>query len=104
MAKFYGNIGFATFQETAPGVVEEVITDHPYFGDFLGSSRRIQTTSNLNDDIDLSNKISIVADPFAFENFLYMKYVELGGGKWKVVEVEVEYPRLILTIRGVYNG
>ena len=33
-----------------------------------------------------------------------MAYAEIMGTKWKISEVEVQYPRLILTIGGVWNG
>lgn len=65
---------------------------------------RLQTSESLNDDINVANEISIVADPFAMQNFHKMRYVVFMGEKWKVSSVEVQYPRLILTIGGIYNG
>lgn len=103
MAKFYGVIGYAETVETSPGVWEEQITERPYFGDLTRNTRRLQSASQLNDDINVSNEISIVADPFANQNFHSMRYVEFNGAKWKISNVEVQYPRLILTIGGVYN-
>lgn len=104
MAKFYGSIGYAETAETKPGVWEEVITERKYFGDIIRNSRRLQTADKLNDDITVSNEISIVADPFANMNFHLMRYVEFMGAKWKISNVDVQYPRLILTIGGLYNG
>lgn len=104
MAKFYGSIGYAETVETKPGVWEEVITERKYFGDIIRNSRRLQTADKLNDDITVSNEISIVADPFANMNFHLMRYVEFMGAKWKISNVDVQYPRLILTIGGLYNG
>jgi hypothetical protein len=52
----------------------------------------------------INNQISIVADPFANQNFHSMKYVEFMGTRWKITNVDVQYPRLILTMGGVYNG
>lgn len=104
MAKFYGSIGYAETAETKPGVWEEVITERKYFGDIMRNTRRLQTTDKLNDDITVSNEISIVADPFANQNFHLMRYVEFMGAKWKISNIEVQYPRLILTIGGLYNG
>lgn len=103
MAKFYGAIGYAHLSETSPGVWEEVITERNYYGDVIRNSRRLQSSDKLNDDINVSNEISIVADPFANENFHSMRYVKFMGANWKVLGVEVQYPRLILTIGGVYN-
>ncbi len=103
MAKFYGAIGYGKSEETVPGVWEDTITERFYFGELNRSTRRLQTSEHLNDDIDISNEISIVADPFAYENFHAMRYVSFMGSKWKITSVEVQYPRLILTIGGVYN-
>lgn len=104
MAKFYGAIGFATLTETVPGVWKEQIVKHDYYGDLLQNSRRLQTADQLNDNINVTNEISIVADPYANANFHSIRYVEFMGTKWKVSNVKVQYPRLILTLGGVYNG
>lgn len=104
MAKFYGNIGYAETVQTTPGVWEEKITERPYFGDLIRNTRALQSSDQLNDDINISNEISIVADPFANQNFHLMRYVEFMGAKWKITNVEVKYPRLILTVGGAYNG
>lgn len=104
MAKFYGSIGYAETVETKPGVWVEQITERKYYGDITRNARRLQTSGQLNDDINVSNEISIVADPFANHNFHLMRYVEFMGAKWKISNVEVQYPRLILTIGGLYNG
>jgi hypothetical protein len=104
MAKFYGKIGYSTTEETAPGVWEENVTERSYYGDLIRNTRRYQSTDQVNDDLNISNEISILADPYAYENFHSMKYVEFMGAKWKVTSVEVQYPRLILSVGGVYNG
>ena len=104
MAKFYGKIGYAETLKTAPGVYEDKITEHEYFGDLIRNTRRLQSSDKVNDDINISNEISIVSDPFAIRNFHSMRYVEFMGAKWKITHVEVQCPRLILTIGGLYNG
>lgn len=103
MAKFYGNIGFAITSEIRPGVYKKQIQEYPYYGDLVKSSRRLEQSGKVNDDINLTNDISILADPFARENFHTMQYVEYLGTKWRVSGVEVQYPRLILSTGGVYN-
>lgn len=103
MAKFCGVIGYAVTKETEPGIWEEQIVEVEYFGDVIRNSRRINAPGKVNDDISISNQISIIADPFANNNFHAMKYVVFMGAKWKVSEVTVEYPRLILSIGGLYN-
>lgn len=103
MARFYGKVGYVVTEETVPGVWGEVVTERAYYGDVTKNTKRYQETSNLNDDITVNNIISIVADAFAYDHFFAMKYVEWMGSKWKVSNVEVQRPRLILTIGGVYN-
>lgn len=104
MAKFAGKIGFAVIEETQPGVWTERMVEHRYYGDLMRNTRRLQSSGNLNDNVTISNQISIVADPFAKENFHAMRYVELYGAKWKITSVEVQYPRLILELGDVYNA
>lgn len=103
MAKFYGSVGFAETVETVPGVWKEQIVDHSYYGDLTRNTRQLQSGDTLNDDINVANEISIVADPFARQNFHKMRYVTFMGSKWKISKVEVQYPRLILTIGGLYH-
>lgn len=104
MAKYYGVIGFANTEETSPGVWEEVITERPYYGDVNRFNKRYDSRDQVNDNININNEISIVGDPFAYEHFAYLRYVEWMGVKWKVSSVEIHYPRLTLSIGGVYNG
>ena len=104
MAKFYGAVGYAVCDETSPGVWIDTIVERNYYGDLTRNTRRLQASDKVNDNIDITNEISIIADPFANQNFHSMKYVEFMGAKWKITNVEVQYPRLILTVGGVYNG
>ncbi len=104
MAKFYGNIGFAETVETEPGVWVEEITVRPYYGDLVRNTRRLENSGGVNDNVNISNEISIIADPYANHNFHSIRYIEFMGAKWKVSNIEVQHPRLILTIGGMYNG
>lgn len=105
MAKFYGPIGYAESVETSPGVYDDIMTIRNYSGDLISNNSRWSSSSeSTNDDLNINNRISIIADPYAQQNFHSMKYVEFMGTKWKINSVEVKYPRLILTIGGVYNG
>lgn len=104
MAKFYGPIGYTILTEVKPGDWREKNTTLNYSGDLIRNSRQLQSSGQVNDNLKISNEISIVADPFANQNFHAMRYVEYMGTKWKITNVEVAYPRLILTLGGVYNG
>ena len=103
MAKFFGVIGYGVTVEKRPGVWEEDIVEREYFGDLTRNSRRLESASQVNDNVQISNEISIVTDPFARDNFHAMRYVVLQGTKWRITSVEVQYPRLILSIGGVWN-
>lgn len=104
MGKWFGVIGYAETVETVPGVWKEQIIKRNYYGDLTRNSRRLQTADKVNDDINISNVLSIVSDPYAMNNFHSMRYAEFMGSKWKITNVEVSYPRLILTLGGVWNG
>ena len=104
MAKFYGAIGYVETVETSPGIWEEQIMERNYYGELSRNTRRLESSGNVNDNINISNEFSIVADPDANHNFHSMRYIEFMGAKWKITSVEVKYPRLILTVGGLYNG
>ena len=104
MGKWYGEIGYEETVQTTPGVWKEQITKRNYYGDVIRNTRRLQSANQLNDNVNVSNEISIVADPFARDNFHAMRYIEFMGSRWKVSSVEVQYPRLIFSLGGVYNG
>lgn len=105
MAKFHGKIGFLKTVESRrdPGVWIEEITEKSYRGEVLTRSFRSEASEHLNDNITISNRISIVADAFAKENLGYMKYAVLNGFPWEITGIESVYPRVILTLGGVYN-
>lgn len=105
MAKFYDVIGFGVTRETTPGVYREQITERKYFGDVLSNSRTLENSGQVNDDIGIYNRISIIADPYANENFHAMRYVHFMGTNWKIRTADASsYPRIVLTLGGVYNG
>ena len=104
MAKWYGKIGFTNTMETDPGIWEDEIVVRPYFGDVINEQWKRQPSGGVNDDINVANRISIVADPYAMDHCSTITYVEFMGAKWKVSDINVQYPRLILTLGGVWNG
>ena len=102
--KYFGKIGYGVTEETRPGVHEPRIVEKEYYGDIVRNSRRLEGGSKVNDDLNINISLSIVADPFAYQNFHQIKYAEYMGAKWKATSVEPQYPRLIITLGGVYNG
>ena len=105
MAKYYGRIGYVDTQETARGVWSESdIVERYYSGDIYRNVRKRESGEHLNDEINISNEISIVADSYAYQNFSLLRYAEWMGTLWKITSVDVQPPRLILSLGGVYNG
>ena len=103
MAKWHGNVGYGSHIESSPGVYTTTIKERSYSGDVIKNYRRQESSGTLNDNVNVANIISIIADPFAYENFHSMVYVEFMNAKWKISGVEVQYPRLLLTVGGLYN-
>lgn len=104
MNRWAGKVGFADTIEIRPGVYKDSVIEKPYYGDLLKNTRRWNQGDSLNDDLVISNQISILADSFVLNNTHKMKYVELNGAFWKITAVDIQTPRLILTIGGVWNG
>ena len=103
---WYGKIVYDILTEVEPGLwSDNNPVERAYYGDIIRNTRKLQSTGDSsNDNIRISNQLSIIADPFANENFHAMRYAEFMGTKWKIEDVEVQYPRLLLTLGGVYNG
>ena len=108
MAKFYGLIGYVELKETEPGIWEESEPiERPYSGEMNRNFVRRENTNNVNDNININNEISIVSDSYADEHFFAIRYVKFNVPNipkaWEVTNVTINYPRLILSIGGIYN-
>ena len=104
MAKWYGKVGYIIQEEVAPGVWITTPTERTYYGDLLSGMSKWSSANKVNDDLNITNKISIMADPFADQHFSSIRYVEFMDALWNVTSIEPQPPRLILTVGGVCNG
>ncbi len=104
MSKWFGKLGFVEAQVTELSVYSEIVTERDCYGDLTRNTRRIQSLDKVNDDISLANTLSVIADPYVQEHFCNIRYATLYGGKWKVTDAAVEYPRVVLTLGGLYHG
>ncbi len=106
MARFFGKVGYGDSVETPPdsGIWVDTITEFDYQGDVIRNTRSLEEKESVNADITVGNRISVVADEYAFEHFFNIKYVRWAGAPWIVTSVEVQSPRLILSLGSVYNG
>lgn len=103
--KWYGQIGFTDTQETRPDFWEEVITKRNYYGDVYRKSRQLNDSGYINGEINYQMEFSILADPYARNHIDTMRYVTMDGCKYTVASVDpTAYPRLTLSVGGVYNG
>lgn len=106
--KFYGIVGYCESVEGTgdrEGIWEDVTTERRYYGDVLRNTKKWDNNADsVNDNLSIGNSFSIVADAYAYEHFFAMKYIEWMGTRWKITNVEVQRPRLILTIGGIWNG
>lgn len=100
--KWYGQLAYRDSVEVEPGIWEDQITEVNKFGDVLRNYSSNQQGTKINDDISVSNQISIIADPYLLESFHKIIYITFGGAKWRVSNVEVRYPRLIITLGSLY--
>lgn len=104
MAKFYGNVAYGVTEQTSPGVWEKRIMTRKYRGDVLRpNTRRLAATENVNDNLKVTNVISVMADAYAYLHFTDIQYIEWMGVKWKVETAEVRRPRIDLTLGGMWN-
>lgn len=104
MAKRVCTIGFRDTVEIEPGNWISKITERQYACDIFRNTRRYETGQKVNDDLQINNQFSLVADAYAADNYFAMCYISFMGAKWKITNVEVQRPRLLLTAGGVYNG
>lgn len=102
--RFHDKVGYVLPAELVGGVSTANITERALTGDVLKTVSSIEPSDKVNDDIRSQNRISVVADAFALENFSFIKYVLWMGTRWYVTSVEVSRPRLILNLGGVYHG
>lgn len=104
--KFRGYVGYAVVEDKGYGVYVDTVVEKPYRGDVLRAvSRWAPSVDGINDNLTMSNQISIIADAFAYANFSHIKYVRWGDQCWKVESVDpTKRPRLILTLGGAYFG
>lgn len=110
MGRFHGAVGYAcsvekmTSDGRPTGVVIDTIRERQYTGDVTKRYIRTINSESINDGITTNTEISVVADSFAYQNFSRIKYVNYMGVNWKVTSVDVQAPRLILSIGGIWNG
>ena len=104
-SRWYGKIGFGITKEVRKGVWKPVIEDREYYGNIISVKKTAEQQSySTNDNLMINAKISILDDGYLSSNCASIRYVEFMGTLWKVREIAPEYPRLVLTLGGLYES
>lgn len=105
MARYHGNVGFLICEDNQEtGMAENRAVEKPFFGTVIEHTRRWNETDHINDDLTVSNQISIVATDYAFRHASAIVYATFMGQRWKVISMRVKAPQIILTLGGIWNG
>lgn len=107
MSKYSGHLGFfLESKEDPPGIwMPAGVVEKEAKGDVLRASRSFNTTTeSSNDNLEVDNQISIIMNPYINDNLDKLRYVTLYGNRWKIKNIAINRPRLLLTIGGLYNG
>lgn len=96
-------VGFVE-QVRENGVTRDVATERPYVGSEETNTRYFSNSDSVIGEIRFQTRVSIMADPYALENFTKIRYVEWAGSLMTVDSIDKKRPRLTLVLGGVYNG
>lgn len=93
-------------EETRPGIYEEKYVERYYKGDVIRSSRRWDPSEHLNDNLTISNDISIISDDFVNQNLGAMRYLILMNQKYEIVSatIDTDKHRITLSLGSVFNA
>ena len=104
MGKFYGEIGFSVIEETKPGIFNTVMVEKVYYGDVSKKNVRYQNEQQINDNLKITSQISILCDEYLSEHFSDIRYIRWMGKPWKISTIDVDFPRLVLSLGDIYTG
>lgn len=104
MPRFFGKVGYGSAVEVRPGVFKEVITERDYYGDVQQNMVYVRTNDNVNGEMSFQTTIEVLADAYALENYVNIRFVEWAGMPWSVNSVKTGRPRLTLVVGEVYHG
>lgn len=107
MSRYYGSVGYAICSENPAnsGVWKNTIVERNYYGDIIKNSIRSNIASNsINNTLSSNDTISVIADAYALDNYMNIKYAEVNGVRWNVTSIDIQRPRLLLYLGSIYNG
>lgn len=102
--RYSGKIGISETVETAPGVYGPFnIVERPFRGRVLTLRRYVNDSGKINNDILITVKIEGLFDVHLRKNLDNIRYATYMGSKWEVAEVLPSYPKVVLTLGGLYH-
>ncbi len=102
--KYTGKIGFAVMKNEGEGIYTEEIEEKVYYGDLLSSRWNNENNQNsTNTNVRLNNSISVICDKYLSENISVIRYITYKNSKWCITGIEIQPPRIIINIGGIYN-
>jgi hypothetical protein len=104
MTKYAGLVGYVTQEETVPGVWSSVETPLIMKGDIIRETSSSQDDGKVNSNISLNHRVSLIGGAYSFKNYYFMKWIEIDGRKWEISSIEIQRPRIIVTLGGLWNG
>lgn len=104
MAKYCDIIGFCISEDQGNGIFKDRILEKRYKGEIIRQSANNVQNDNLNGDLILNARINILADPYTIRYIGTIKYAYYMNVCWKVTSFELQYPRILISLGGVYNG
>ena len=107
MGKFSGLIGFVSNSgETYPGsgIYDTSVIERTYCGDIQKATNRYPSDSSIATTLKLDNIFSFVMDPYIYANHGNIAYIIYSGTCWKVEKIDIQRPRITISVGGVYNG
>lgn len=107
--KWSGKIGFYVDEEVikdgiGTGIWKPQIVERSYTGNIVRDYRSQENTNDkVNEDVTISNNISVILDRYLDSHICDIKYITFKGVKWKVKGFTINHPRIDISIGGVYN-
>lgn len=103
--KFSGKAGFRIDDvEIEPGVYKPQVVVKAIKGSVVSNSYQHQNSDKSTiDNVRITNQLSIVANQFLNKHITNLMYVEFQGVKWKVESFDIQPPRVVVSLGGVYN-
>lgn len=102
--RYSGKFGFAESTETAPGVMEDVITERDYIGDVVQRTETLSVNDSVLPQYRTTTSVSVLSDGVLAETYKNLRYISYMGSNWSVSSAVFQFPRLVVYIGDIYNG